>query len=135
MGIKGERNNQGDFQLRPSLPPFSEMPDFAKTDVDSFALEKTIKDFSKIRQNQIALQLGDYKELSVSNETFAFARSYNTEKILVAVNTSTEGKEVSIGKNHWGYGENLLTGEKIQFGEKVFVPGNWIFVGKVDDCR
>jgi len=32
-------------------------------------------------------------------------------------------------------GENLLTGEKIQFGEKVFVSGNWVFVGKVDDCR
>jgi len=111
------------------------MPDFAKTDVDSFALEKTIKDFSKIRQNQIALQLGDYKELSVSNETFAFARSYNKEKILVAVNASTEGKEVSIGKNHWGYGENLLTGEKIHFGEKVFVSGNWIFVGKVNDVN
>jgi len=135
MGIKGERNNQGDFQLRPSLPPFSKMPDFAKTDVDSFALEKTIKDFSGIRQNQIALQLGDYKELSVSNKTFAFARSYNTEKILVAVNASTEGKEVSIGKNHWGYGENLLTGEKIHFGEKVFVSGNWIFVGKVNDVN
>ena len=67
---------------------------------------------------------GDYKELSVTNETFAFARSYNNEKILVAVNASREGKEVSIGKNHWGYGENLLTGEKMQFTEKVFVPGN-----------
>jgi glycosidase len=84
---------------------------------------------------------GDYNDWakpgrldSVTNETFAFARSYNNEKILVAVNASTE-EEVSIGKNHWGYGANLLTGEKIQFAEKVFVPGNWVFVVKVNDCR
>ena len=53
----------------------------------------------------------------------------------MAVNASREGKEVSIGKNLWRYGENLLTGEKMQFTEKVFVPGNWVFVVKVNDCR
>ncbi|MBR2029875.1 MAG: alpha-glucosidase C-terminal domain-containing protein, partial [Clostridia bacterium] len=128
---RGKRGSQSDFELRPSLPPFSQLPDFANPIVDSIALTSTIKTFSKIRQNQVALQLGNYKELSVTNETFAFERSYNGEKIIVAINASNQEKEVSIGKNHREYGENLLTGEKLYCDGKILVAGNGIFVGKV----
>ena len=38
FGIRGTRNNQGDFELRPSLPPFSQIPDFAKPFVNSEVL-------------------------------------------------------------------------------------------------
>lgn len=130
LGIRGKRGSQSDFELRPSLPPFSQLPDFANPIVDSIALTSTIKTFSKIRQNQVALQLGNYKELSVTNETFAFERNYNGEKIIVAINASNQEKEVSIGKNHREYGENLLTGEKIQLWEKIYVPKNWVSVIK-----
>lgn len=130
FGVRGKRGSHGDFELRPSLPPFSAVPDFAQPVVDSDSLCKVICQFSRIRQSQVALQLGSYKELSVTNETFAFERSYGNESVLVAVNASGQGKEVCIGKNYLGHGKDLLTGENLHFGEKVFVPGNWIFVGK-----
>ena len=131
FGIRGARNNQNDFELRPSLPPFSTLPDFAKPVVDSVALSSAIKTFSKIRKNQVALQLGNYKEVSVTHDTFAFERNYNGEKILVAINSSEDEKEVYIGKNHSEYVENLLTGEKLYCDGKILVAGNGIFVGKV----
>lgn len=131
LGICGKRGNQNDFELRPSLPPFSTLPDFAKPVVDSVALSSAIKTFSKIRKNQVALQLGNYKEVSVTHDTFAFERNYNGEKILVAINSSEDEKEVYIGKNHSEYVENLLTGEKLYCDGKILVAGNGIFVGKV----
>ena len=130
LGICGKRGNQNDFELRPSLPPFSTLPDFAKPVVDSVALSSAIKTFSKIRKNQVALQLGNYKEVSVTHDTFAFERNYNGEKILVAINSSEEEKEVYIGKNHSDV-ENLLTGETMYCDGKILVAGNGIFVGKV----
>ena len=130
LGICGKRGNQNDFELRPSLPPFSQIPDFAKPFVDSDALCETISRFAKLRKNQVALQLGNYKEVSVTHDTFAFERNYNGEKILVAINSSEEEKEVYIGKNHSDV-ENLLTGEKLYCDEKILVAGNGIFVGKV----
>ena len=57
-------------------------------------------------------------------------RNYNGEKILVAINSSEEEKEVYIGKNHSDV-ENLLTGEKMYCDGKILVAGNGIFVGKV----
>ena len=130
LGICGKRGNQNDFELRPSLPPFSILPDFAKPVVDSVALSSAIKTFSKIRKNQVALQLGNYKEVSVTHDTFAFERNNNGEKILVAINSSEEEKEVYIGKNYSDV-ENLLTGEKMYCDGKILVAGNGIFVGKV----
>ena len=51
----------------------------------------------------------------------------------MAINASNQEKEVSIGKNHREYGENLLTGEKIQLWEKIYVPKNWVSVVKTDE--
>ncbi|MEE0999354.1 MAG: alpha-amylase family glycosyl hydrolase, partial [Treponemataceae bacterium] len=129
FGIRGARNNQGDFELRPSLPPFSQIPDFAKPFVDSDALCETISRFAKLRQNQIALQKGDYKELSITNETFAFERNFYGEKIIVAINSDDFERKIDIKQS--GELENLLTGEKIYCDGKIPVGGNGIFVGKV----
>lgn len=129
FGIRGARNNQGDFELRPSLPPFSPLPDFAKPFVDSDALCETISRFAKLRQNQIALQKGDYKELSITNETFAFERNFYGEKIIVAINSDDFERKIDIKKSCEL--ENLLTGEKIYCDGKIPVGGNGIFVGKV----
>ena len=131
FGIKGARNSQGDFQLRPSFEPFSQLPDFAKPNINSEDLWKVIQLFAKLRQNQVALQKGDYKGLSVTNETVAFQRTFNQETIIVAVNASNEGKNVSIGDFNQGDFENLLTGEKISGNVKeVLVPENWVTILK-----
>ena len=129
FGIRGTRNNQGDFELRPSLPPFSSLPDFAKPFVNSEVLYETITKFAKIRQNQIALQKGDYKELSITNETLAFERTFFGEKIIVAINADEFERKIDIKQS--GELENLLTGEKFYCDGKIPVAGNGNFVGKV----
>jgi len=129
FGIRGTRNNQGDFELRPSLPPFSQIPDFAKPFVNSEVLYETITKFAKIRQNQIALQKGDYKELSITNETLAFERTFFGEKIIVAINADEFERKIDIKQS--GELENLLTGEKFYCDGKIPVAGNGIFVGKL----
>lgn len=130
-GIRGKRGNQGDYELRPSLPPFSSIPEYAIPFVDSQSLLKSIKGFARIRKNQVVLQKGNYKELSVTNETLAFERCFQGKKIIVALNCSSEKKEIFIGGNHKGHGENLLTGEKLTFGEKILVHKNWISIIKI----
>lgn len=129
FGIRGTRNNQGDFELRPSLPPFSPLPDFAKPFVDSDSLCETISRFAKLRQNQIALEKGDYKELSITNETLAFERTFYGEKIIVAINSDDFERKIDIKQS--GEFENLFTGEKFYCDGKILVAGNGIFVGKV----
>lgn len=129
FGIRGTRNNQGDFELRPSLPPFSQIPDFAKPFVNSEVLYETITKFAKLRQNQIALQKGDYKELSITNETLAFERTFFGEKIIVAINADEFERKIDTKQS--GELENLLTGENLYCDGKIPVAGNGIFVGKL----
>ena len=108
---------------------------FAKPIINSEELINVITKFSKIRKNQPAFQLGNYKELSVTNETFAFERKFNDEKIIVAVNISSEEKEIvlkNLQKEDFGKNcKNLLTEETFVLEEKIKVPKNWLFVGKV----
>jgi glycosidase len=42
FGIFGKRGEYDDFELRPSLPPFSQVPDFAKPIINSEELIKVI---------------------------------------------------------------------------------------------
>ncbi len=128
IGLNGKRNNDGDFELRPSLPPFSCIPDFARPTVDSSSLWETIYQLAKIRQEQISLQLGDYKELSVTHDTFAFERNYDSQKIIVVINASDQEKQIFVNAN--GEYENLLTGKRFFCNENLSVHANWISIIK-----
>ncbi|MBQ4235527.1 MAG: alpha-amylase [Treponema sp.] len=112
IGIKGKRGDYDDFQLRPALPPFAAgIPDFAKPDVDSASLVETIKKFSKIRSENIALQLGSYKELFVSNMQFAFERKYENHTARIYVNCDSKSAVI-----------------KIPGADPVEVPPKWIVI-------
>jgi len=100
-GLKGVRNNEGDYQLRPSLPPFNPVPDYAKPDFDSAFLPVAIGSFAKVRDSSLALQKGDYQEVFVSNKQFVFARNYvgdsgEKESVLVVCNCDSEAATVSL---------------------------------------
>lgn len=95
-GIKGCRNNDGDYQLRPSLPPFTGIPDFAKTDFDAGFLEGALKHFSFLRNSFEALQKGNYSQIFVSNKQFAFTREYNGQKILVLCNCDDTSASINL---------------------------------------
>lgn len=103
-GIKGIRNNQGDIQLRPSLPPFNQIPDYAKPDFDASFLEESIRRFAKIRQESIALQKGNYEQVFVSNKQFAFTRTFDDrkghyEKVLIVCNCENSPQTVNLPLN------------------------------------
>lgn len=126
-GILGKRDSFGDSMLRPCLPPFTDkIPDFAKPQCDSKALEENIKRFARIRSSSKALQLGSYRELAISNTTFAFEREYDGEKIIVAINSLQKEQNMCI--NEEGTYEDLLNGGFFS-GEalkNINIPACWI---------
>jgi glycosidase len=91
FGIQGEKINGSDEQLRPSLDLETLLADSNNTKLLNF-----ICSLSKIRINSKALQLGDYKQLAITNEQFVFSRSYEEECIIVAVNLSPTPQKINI---------------------------------------
>ena len=84
--IKGEKTNSSDKYLRPSLQlTWLE---------NNKALYCTIKNLSAIRKQVRTLQYGNYKQLFISHEQFAFSRQYESEIVVVVVNSSSEKKSL-----------------------------------------
>lgn len=129
LGIKGVRSNYGDYELRPSLPPFSEIPDFANPDFNADFLSGAISSFARVRHNSKALQLGDYKPIVIQNKLFAFLRSFSDngdrDKCLIVCNCddkesiiSFSDKDIcSVDENNpqWYQFRDLLSGETLSF--------------------
>ena len=130
FAIQGKRGQYDDFQLRPSLPPFAPMPDFAKPQTDPNALVEVIKRFAKIRQNEVALQKGSYRQIAVTNTQFMFERKYDNDQIVIAVNS--EDSEKSIYNNLDGTYEDLLNGGTFSGKElqELKIPAVWIRILK-----
>lgn len=116
--LKGKRGAYDDFQLRPSLPPFSEIPDFAKPDFDSSFLPQSIKVFSDLRKNYDALKFGNYKEEYVSNRQFAFSRNYENQQILIVCNSDFNKTFVNLKIDSSSQYEDLLS-HKIYSGKEL----------------
>jgi len=121
-GIKGIRTNNSDYQLRPSLPPFSRVPYFAVPALQTEGLNSHIKKLSEIRQKVPALQDGNYRDLSVSNTTFAFMREKENSRVIAAFNCEDFARELDL--KTLGQATNLFTGEKFYLKEKYILPGN-----------
>ena len=86
-GIRGMRNNYGDYELRPAVYPFAEnLADWAVPQIDGGSLENAIRDFARIKKENAPLQYGKYKQLVVKNMQFAFMRCADGENIIVAFN-------------------------------------------------
>ncbi|WPP49225.1 alpha-amylase family glycosyl hydrolase [Catalinimonas niigatensis] len=88
-GWKGKKADGDDSILRPDIdlrraPQESPHPDLAKT----------IASLAKIRKSSSALQYGNYQQLFVAHEQFAFVRQSNDEYVVVLVNAS--GEETSV---------------------------------------
>jgi len=95
-GIKGTRNQYGDKELRPCLPPFSKaIPDFAKPEPGSEKLFEEIASFAKMRTSHPALRYGDYKTISVTNTSLVFKRKCDEESLLIVVNCDEKTQKVS----------------------------------------
>lgn len=84
-GIQGERSRSDDSALRPcldleSLRRSSPQPD----------LPKTIRKLADLRKGSEALRFGDYQQVFVASQQFAFLREGNTEKDLVILNSADQ---------------------------------------------
>lgn len=80
--IKGEKRNGSDDALRPSL----NIADFSNG--HSPDLSKALSRLSQIRHSTRALKYGDYTQLHVSMEQFAFMRRMENETAVVVLNSS-----------------------------------------------
>jgi cyclomaltodextrinase len=82
-GIEGKRTNRSDTMLRPAL-------DLAKAPSGSLqpALAPAISRFARLRQESEALKWGDYRQLLVGSQQFAFSRRTANESFIVAVNSA-----------------------------------------------
>ena len=81
FGIEGRKERGSDDSLRPSLS-YEEYKDAIRTN----DYTKLIATLGKLRQNNKALSYGDYKQLHLTNEQYAFSRSYNGQTVIVTVN-------------------------------------------------
>ncbi len=82
-GIAGKKKADTDAPLRPAL-------DIAKAPKEAPhpSLAKAIARFAQIRKAHPALQYGEYQELHVAHEQFAFSRKTKEEQLIVVVNSA-----------------------------------------------
>jgi glycosidase len=104
-GITGKKENGNDHSLRPKIN---------LTDITSTAphpnLVNTIRRLAKIRHGSPALQKGNYQQLYVNHQQFAFIRETETEQIIVAVNASEKPITINfkLPMPHANYLDDLL---------------------------
>ena len=89
FGIEGKKDQYSDDSLRPTL----QFEDY-KDSVETNPYTKLISALGKIHQSTPALCYGDYQEVVLQNTFFAFARTLNDDRVLVAVNNGDN--EVSV---------------------------------------
>jgi cyclomaltodextrinase / maltogenic alpha-amylase / neopullulanase len=90
-GIGGCKIRATDAPLRPALDPID-----AGRDSQHQELCAAIANLIALRRRHPALRRGDYLELHVSHEQFAFMRREPTESIVVALNAAPNASEVAL---------------------------------------
>jgi len=91
-GIEGVKNNGSDNSLRPYIDINT-----IKDNVEG--LRQWISKLIKIRKNNIALKLGNYKQLHINHQQFVFERFFSGEEIVVAFNSSDVYSKINVSKN------------------------------------
>lgn len=114
-GIKGDKN-MGDGNLRPAL----DEPQWN-------ALCDTIAALSKARSESKALAHGDFKSIALENKHCLFERSFEDERIMVAINIDSSPYVIHANFNA-GRAHDLITGESIDFGGGLEIPGNTAYI-------
>jgi cyclomaltodextrinase / maltogenic alpha-amylase / neopullulanase len=90
FGVEGVKT-QSDEALRPALV----LSELMKNPYVP-GLYEFIKKLIQIRNNEKVLTTGDYTQLSLSHEQFAFIRSDWTDRIVVVVNSSDQENEINL---------------------------------------
>jgi glycosidase len=90
-GLTGERTDTSDRVLRPALDLGQMFASAPQPDLPS-----AIHQLMGVRHTLPALQFGDYRQLHVDHEQFAFARHADGQIAIVAVNASDSPAQISL---------------------------------------
>ena len=88
-GITGRRTATSDGELRPAL-----CPKCMKDGAPHPALHQVIRRLLSIRREHAALRRGEYNQLHVNHEQFAFMRGKGEGAVIVAVNSSATATDI-----------------------------------------
>lgn len=106
FGIEGERSDTSDDVVRPHL----KLDDYKKQ-IKTNPLTAFLVELGRTRKEQPALSYGEYRELYLTNEQYAFARITDTDAVIVAVNNADNPVTISVdGLGRPGY-TDALTGD------------------------
>ena len=89
-GARAARDKDSDYALRPAWDPLWTRKRHAHD------LFYAIAAFARVRRNSDALKNGNYRELLVASEQFVFARETQSERVIAAVNSSEDSREIVI---------------------------------------
>lgn len=95
FGIAGRKARGTDNALRPALDPSALLRESPHPE-----LCESIRRFIALRREHRALQTGDYSELYVAREQFAFIRRCGAELIVVAVNAAGNAAQIPLRVPH-----------------------------------
>jgi glycosidase len=121
-GLEGKRRGGDDRPLRPALDLNS-----ARENAPHPELAEVIARLAQVRYGSDALRHGDYHQLLVQSEQFAFMRRSGGERVVVLVNAADTAAAVELNLpevNGGQLGDLLDTGETIHIHSSGKVPVN-----------
>ncbi|HXX35491.1 MAG TPA: alpha-amylase family glycosyl hydrolase [Thermodesulfobacteriota bacterium] len=125
-GVEGKRRGGDDHALRPCLDLF----DVSRRSPHR-NLSRVISRLAGIRRQSEALRYGNYRQLLVNHEQFAFARQTREECVIVAVNASDKPVPIELAVPVTG-GSRLI--DLLNPGDSFSVGGGRTRVDVVNPC-
>lgn len=115
--------SQGDGALRPML-----------TGDDIHNMRNSLTDYiarlNEARRQSKALRRGDYNQLYVRPKQLIFARSFEDERVICAINVDSEPHTAHFDAQA-GRAYDLITGQTIDFGGGLVIPPRSALIGRV----
>ena len=108
FGIEGKKERWSDDGLRPHL----QLKDY-KDAIKNNECTSLIARLGKIRQSELVLSYGDYRELLLTNRQYAFSRNYNGTSIVVTVNNDDSDYVMTVRAGDASTYIGLLSGQKV----------------------
>ena len=108
FGIEGKKERWSDDSLRPHL----KLVDY-KDAVKNNSCTSLIARLGKIRQSELVLSYGDYRELLLTNRQYAFSRNYNGRSVVVTVNNDDSDYVMTVRAGEAATYIGLLSGQKV----------------------
>jgi len=117
-GITGARTPTSDAALRPALALDSAADRAPQPD-----LAKTIAHVMRLRRDLPALRCGDYRQIHIAHEQFAFARQTPDQTVIVALNAADHPATVPLPAGHTF--RDVLNGGAIVQGRTLTLHPYW----------